>query len=140
LPPGPDRKALLASLHTFLDSVEDEVTIEVRLLHGGAFQVTLPAAPPPVRHDASTCRQDIISVLRSAGHRLTTSQILNALDKRYMTWGESTVKAKLAEMVRDGTLTNDPNARPQGYGLPEWSGGSGNQQTGATPDSTAENI
>jgi hypothetical protein len=67
------------------------------------------------------CEEDIVAVLRAAGHRLTTMQILEALDRQGMPHGESTVKAHLAGMVRRGVLDKDPDANPHGYGLPEWS-------------------
>jgi hypothetical protein len=45
--------------------------------------------------------------------------------KRGLEPSESTVKKRLAQLVKDRRLTNDPKARPKGYGLPEWSGSSG---------------
>lgn len=124
--PGPDRKAFLASILRLLEALDDSAIITITPSRGGSASFTLPSPPaPPTRQEGSNCRADILSVLRSEGRRLTTSQLLDVLEKRELIWGESTVKTKLAEMVDDGSLTNDQTARPRGYGLPEWSGQSG---------------
>jgi hypothetical protein len=70
--------------------------------------------------ELSQCKQDITSVLREAGERLTTTRVLEQLHARDLIWGESTTKRALAEMVRDGELTNRRDTRPRGYGLPAW--------------------
>jgi hypothetical protein len=71
------------------------------------------------------CDRQIIETLRAVGHRLTTSKVLSAMEKRGSIPSESTVKKRLAVMAGDGRLTKDPNANPKGYGLPEWNGSSG---------------
>jgi hypothetical protein len=83
--------------------------------------------PPPAAWTAargadslSHCKRDITRVLYETGHCLTTRPILQALEARSLLWGESTVKRALAEMVRDGELTNRSDVRPRGYGLPAW--------------------
>jgi hypothetical protein len=84
---------------------------------------TLPPGEPPVAGGAeslSQCKRDITRILYETGHRLTTGPILRGLQDRNLIWGESTVKRALAEMVRDGELTNCSDARPRGYGLPSW--------------------
>jgi hypothetical protein len=68
----------------------------------------------------SQCKRDITRVLYEVGHRLTTRPILQGLQDSDLIWGESTVKRALAEMVRDGELTNRSDVRPRGYGLPAW--------------------
>ncbi len=68
----------------------------------------------------SNCEEDILETLRTAGHRLTTMQLLEALSREERLHGESTVKTHLASMVRRQLLTKDPDANPHGYGLPEW--------------------
>ena len=68
----------------------------------------------------SQCKRDITRVLYETNHRLTTRPILQGLQARNLIWGESTVKRALAEMVRDGELTNRSDVRPRGYGLPAW--------------------
>jgi hypothetical protein len=69
--------------------------------------------------------QEIVETLRSVGHRLTTIPLIEAMQKRGLIPSESTVKKRLAVMVDDGRLDNDPHGRPRGYGLPEWNGPSG---------------
>jgi hypothetical protein len=68
----------------------------------------------------SHCKQDITRVLHDANERLTTKRILTELRVRNFTWGESTVKRALAEMVREHELNNRHDTRPRGYGLPGW--------------------
>jgi hypothetical protein len=80
---------------------------------GGPARAPAPPVPPG-------CRADILAVLEAAGHRLTTAEILKALDQAKLVWGESTVKTNLADMVEDETLTNRQDVRPRGYGLPAW--------------------
>jgi hypothetical protein len=67
----------------------------------------------------------ICDALRAIGHRLTTSELLSVMNQSSMNPSESTVKKRLATMVKEGRLTNDPKARPRGYGLPEWTGSFG---------------
>jgi hypothetical protein len=79
-----------------------------------AAELAAPAAPE------TPCTADILAVVCAAGRRLTTSQILTALEQANHLHGESTVKGTLARLVDAGVLTNDPDARPRGYGLPSW--------------------
>jgi hypothetical protein len=69
--------------------------------------------------------REIVDTLRAVGHRLTTSRLLKEMNDRKMNPSESTVKKRLAEMIKDRRLNNDPKTKPKGYGLPEWSGSSG---------------
>ena len=73
----------------------------------------------PTRTRESKCLDDIRAALQDAGRRLTTTQLLAALDRRGTPWGESTVKHTLAAAVDAGFLTNDQRANPRGYGLAE---------------------
>jgi hypothetical protein len=67
----------------------------------------------------------IIDTLRAVGHRLTTTKLLSAMTGRGLNPSESTVKKRLAGLVKGRRLTRDPKASPRGYGLPEWDGSSG---------------
>jgi len=75
--------------------------------------------PPPLRES----ERQIVETLRAVGHRLTTRKLLDEMSKRGPT-SESTVKKRLAEMVKTDRLDSDPKAKPPGYGLPEWDLGS----------------
>lgn len=86
-------------------------------------QYGLSAGEPPGMEsadDLSGCKQDITRVLHEKQSRLTTSKILQELRAHDLYWGESTVKRSLADMVREGELTNRSGVRPRGYGLPSW--------------------
>ena len=65
-------------------------------------------------------RDDIIEILRDAGHRMTGEEILAALEIRNGTASSGTIKIYLASMVGCGSLTNRKDVEPPGYGLPEW--------------------
>jgi hypothetical protein len=71
--------------------------------------------------------REIIETLRDVGHRLTTTKLVKVMEKRGLNPAESTVKKRLAELVRTRRLDNDPKAKPRGYGLPEWNGSSGSR-------------
>jgi hypothetical protein len=101
------------------------VPLEVRVSLADGRRVVYPVPPPEAlalgrQQLPQGCRADICAVLREAGKRLTTSEILTALDKSNRVWGESTVKTNLADMVEDRLITNRQDVRPRGYGLPEW--------------------
>jgi hypothetical protein len=69
--------------------------------------------------------RQIIETLRAVGHRLTTDELLTEMSNRGLDPSDSTVKKRLTVLVKDRRLTNDPKARPRGYGLPEWHGSFG---------------
>jgi len=90
----------------------------------GGTKLVLTATPAELLTLTSSgaltaCAADICTVLHEAGHGLTTAQVLEHLEQRGMIHGESTVRNTLARMRRDGVLTNEQNARPAGYGLPD---------------------
>jgi hypothetical protein len=88
--------------------------VEVRMpVHGEPARAG-PAPLPPGP------KADILAAVEAAGHRLTTAEILKALDQAQHVWGESTVKNNLAELVDEGLLNNRQDVRPKGYGLPAW--------------------
>lgn len=76
------------------------------------------SAAPDVR--LSPAEQDIVSVIRKAGHRLTQREIFDALSEQGKLPSEGTTKITLAALVRHSILTHDAKADPPGYGLPEW--------------------
>lgn len=113
--PASDRKAALAALAQILEAQADRLTLVV-IRNGEEFaRFALAPAAPPGTGDA--CKDAILAVLREAGHRLTTDGILERLARDGQSWGESTVKIKLAEMVEDDVLDNDARAKPRGYGV-----------------------
>jgi hypothetical protein len=75
-------------------------------------------SPPPAASNWEADDQ-IIQTLRKAGERLTTAQLHYAMEELGFEASLSTIKLRLAAMVRNKTLTNDPRAKPPGYGLPE---------------------
>jgi hypothetical protein len=103
---------------------------EVTVTLATGQRATLPVVRPPrlpaaevralVADPAGGCRADIFATLREAGRRLTTNELLAALERAGRVWGLSTVKGWLARLVREGSLTSNHAASPPGYGLPEW--------------------
>jgi hypothetical protein len=76
--------------------------------------------PPGAHAEPESCAANVLAVVSEAKKKLTTSEVLTALEAAGMPWAESTVKGALAQMVRDGTLVNRCNGQGRGYGLPEW--------------------
>jgi hypothetical protein len=64
--------------------------------------------------------QEILNLLQSVGHRLTTTQILQEFNRRNNPKADSTTKAKLSSLVKKGLLTTRRSPKPSGYALPEW--------------------
>ena len=61
----------------------------------------------------------IIKVLKHSGKRLTTKELLSALENDCGAASEGTTKVTLAGLVRRGLLTNRQDVSPKGYGLHE---------------------
>jgi ParB/RepB/Spo0J family partition protein len=61
---------------------------------------------------------DIVAIIRDAGQRLTTAQVLESLSARLGDGcpSDSTVKASLAELIRRSVLSNRKDEKPPGYG------------------------
>jgi hypothetical protein len=84
------------------------------------------ASPPPSDNGDGVlaarveCVRDVQAALVRAGHRLTTTRILAALDKAGADHSETAVKRSLAWAADVGLLTKAPDADPPGYGLPGW--------------------
>jgi hypothetical protein len=62
----------------------------------------------------------ILETLKTVGRRLSTTKLISAMNARGRRVSVSTVKKRLALMVREKRLTNDTKAKPRGYGLREW--------------------
>lgn len=84
------------------------------LVPRGGTTAAEPGQPDP---DDQTCRDAILLTLREAGRRLTTSQLLTAMEAAGRVYGESHVKATLASLVRSGELDNRTDTVPRGYGF-----------------------
>jgi hypothetical protein len=65
---------------------------------------------------------DILATLREVGKPLTTTRLMEEMEKRRRHWNQRSVSHYLARMVEDGTLVNDPEARPRGYRLSDAEG------------------
>ena len=64
--------------------------------------------------------QEILDLIRSVGHRITTTSLLGEFSRRGNPKADSTTKAKLSSLVKKGLLTTRRSPKPSGYGLPEW--------------------
>ncbi len=125
--PESNRDAVLAALLALLDTARRPLTVIVQDGAAAVASFNLPPAvpvppsskPTPRPDDNRDLRADILAVLREAGRRLTTAQILAELGRRSWHHGERTVRGYLGEMVTDGYLDNDPKDRPPGYGALE---------------------
>lgn len=88
------------------------------------FEAELSAVTVPATGVQRESDRKIVETLREVGRRCTTQKLLSEMTMRKLDPAESTVKKRLAAMVESGLLTKDANAKPPGYGLPEWSRGS----------------
>lgn len=62
----------------------------------------------------------IMSTLREAGERMTTTRLLEAMNRAGHNFGDSTVKNALSILVTTRRIDNRRDTSPRGYGLPEW--------------------
>ena len=62
---------------------------------------------------------DILYVLDCENRRMTTTEILAAMERYNFDHSESAIKTKLSTMVDDDYLDNDSKAKPRGYGILE---------------------
>lgn len=107
-----------------LDFIEELRTIqELRIesltavVDGMRIQIDRAEAlrdPAPIAPPADRCTAAILSTLSLAGRRLTTTQLLAAMDLAGYQFSERTISGRLAQAVRDGLLTTDRS----GYGIP----------------------
>jgi len=75
---------------------------------------------PVVQRKLSPSERGVIELIRLAGRRMTTKEILAALEKKDGAASEGTTKTTLAGLVRRGLLTNRQDVTPRGYDLPGW--------------------
>jgi hypothetical protein len=66
------------------------------------------------------CKKDCMEVILRTGERMRTDDVYEALRKSNRPHGKSTMKDALAELVKEGRLTNTKGARAIGYGPPGW--------------------
>ena len=64
--------------------------------------------------------REIVQVIRQAGHRLTTLQVLSALAKLRTKISEGMTKQSLRKLVLLKVLDNRSDTKPRGYGLRTW--------------------
>jgi hypothetical protein len=94
-----------------LDALGDVDAVAVELVDGG----------PATEGRVTECLRDVIAALARAGKRLTTTEVMTALDRQGTPHGEGPVKQTLAAAVRDGLIVNaasQDRGKPSGYGLP----------------------
>jgi hypothetical protein len=110
---------LLAAYRTQIVAARG-AALPIRAPHDSVEQppkITKRELPQPKDDD----EREIIELLHSVGHRLTTTKLLAEFEAKGNIKAESTIKLKLARMVDVGLLTNRHDVRPfKGYGLPEW--------------------
>lgn len=68
----------------------------------------------------SPAERTIIDVISAAGSRMTTREVLDAIEVRNGVASEGTTKTVLSGLVRRKILTNRQDVKPKGYGLSEW--------------------
>lgn len=109
-----------------IDIVEEHFQIKSAMVKVANYIQTMAAM---LRHDATATNdgclpkrlpkewQQIVDVLHQEKHRMTTDEILSAIEKEHGSATASVYKKALSDMVTIGILDNVPSAIPRGYGL-----------------------
>src|SRR5262245_20521385 len=107
-PPSGARGAVLAALQFLLDSLHERATVTVRIRDGPLSRFVVPP-PEPDRTDGggASCREALLDVLRDAGHRLTTEQIVLGLEQIGSLASQRTVERCLAQLRREHLVNNN---------------------------------
>lgn len=105
------REAMIASIVRFLELFRGETNVTVTDETGNVVNEFLVPENEESRVEPAlgTCGGDILYVLRKSVRRLTTMEVLEALESENMFWGESTVKQTLSKLVKDGWIDNANN-------------------------------
>ncbi len=102
--------------------------LTIRTSQGARTRLTVPPSPntpPPIvlptpaeTLTLTACERDIMEVVALASRRLTTEEVLSALQAAEMIHGDSTVVQALARLVNvKHELTNLKDKRGKGYGI-----------------------
>ncbi len=105
------RKALLKEIYAEINVVQVEIA--------KAFVAKVEGVP--IRADTgrlTPIQEQIVGLVRQASRRLTTEEILEALEQANGAASVGTTKQSLAELTRRWILTNATDAYGRGYGLP----------------------
>lgn len=105
---------LTMSLDDFVCITSGEMTPS---RESATLAVTRPEQLSVADDDLTDCERDVIDVLRTAGHRMTTSQIFQATEAAGHLHGETTIRLALSHLVKLHVLDNASHAQPRGYGV-----------------------
>jgi hypothetical protein len=105
------RKGLLTRVDAEIRAMEVEIA---KVFIAKAEGVPIYADPGRL----TPVQEQIVGFIRQAGRRLTTAEILTALEQTNGAASVGTTKQNLAELTRRGILTNARDAYGRGYGLP----------------------
>ena len=121
---GSDFSCLLMRKLTQLDDTVNktaaETNVEREWANAVAWLEHRKGTRVPDKTKLTSAQEDIIRIIQSAGHRLTTTQVLNAFGSQGKIVSTGTTKVYFAELVRNNHLTNRRDTDPPGYGLSEW--------------------
>lgn len=116
--PTSAHQAVSAAAHVLLAELirtGSLATHEVVTVTGEDWSVTITVSPAS-RAPRGDCERDVLSLLQATPGRMTTSAILDQLQRRSLWHGEATVKRTLAALVRRGTIRASRKS-PRGYSL-----------------------
>lgn len=95
------------------DLFQAEIEAEMRRVEGELARAALPER-------ITLIQEQIVGIVRQAGRRLTTREVLAELEKVNGAASEGSTKQSLAELTRRVILTSATDGYGKGYGLPEW--------------------
>src|SRR5262245_30965804 len=114
------RDAVRNALQALLDQLEIPVSVTVRRKNGqlvARFALPAPAGPEVSPGYGASCREALLAVLASAKSRLTTMQLVTALEETGTLTSQKTVERCLSHLLREGLVNNSQRDRPPGWAL-----------------------
>jgi hypothetical protein len=111
-----ERDVMKRAILTLLDSLTSNATVLILSDNCMVGHFHFPAkADGHTQLPQTACGEDILLILGEAQRRLTTPEILKALEERKLFHGETTVKVTLSRLVKEGRVDNRSDVFPRGY-------------------------
>lgn len=110
-----DAADVVAKLFRFLFSEGVHGAVVIPDTESNKINITIPVSSERDWADTNELAQQIITVLRDTGHRMTAVKMREELERRGHIYCDRTVEGMLSRLRKDGKVTNEKNADPPGY-------------------------